>query len=682
MHAKSGDLATPPANVLPELQKLCGDEFKVTGVTSPWGSFTCSSTGTGSAAPAQTTLLSKDKTTGIVNVNWYSDKYEQKLFDGVYDKLNPLNKTDKNLQVEFTGDGFQGQGQKESGVPPFLLGFIAALIILGIVFRTFGATAIPLASAIAALTSGLGLIGMLSHAMSVSNITPQLTELMVIGVGVDYALFIVTRHRRNLRRGMSVPDSIVAAINTSGRAVLFAGTTVCVAMLGLTLLGVSFFYGMAIGTAIAVSLTMIASVTLLPALLSLLGLKVLPRKQRRLVRAGQFEEFQAKGFWGRWSELVANRRAVTGLLGLVVMVALAIPFFSMRMGHADQGNDRSSTTTRKGYDLIAQGFGKGYNGTLTLVVSGSGAHQFAQTLSDKLKAVPDVDQGSVIVAKELTPQLNQIFFKPVTSPQDIKTDDLVKHLRSDVLPDLYKNTPNHVYVYGQTAIYIDFAKVLTNKLPIFILAVVGLSFLLLLVAFRSLVIPLTAAVMNLLAAGASFGLIVAIFQWGWGSEALGIGKGAPIEAWAPVMFFAILFGLSMDYQVFLVSRMHEEWVHSRDNRRAITVGQAETGGIITAAAFIMITVFFGFILDPNRGVKLFGAGLASAVFLDAFVLRTVLVPSLMHMFGKANWYFPKALEKITPHVSIDAEDAAEARGISNGNGGIRPDEPDEVYTRV
>jgi len=677
MHAKSGDLATPPANVLPELQKLCGDAFKVTGVTSPWGSYKCGANGGATQAAGEPTQLSNDKTIAIVNVSWYSDQYEQKLFDGVYDNLNKLNSS--TLQVEFTGDGFQGQGQKESGIPPFLLGFIAALIILAIVFRTFGATALPLASAIAALTSGLGLIGILSHVMSVSNITPQLTELMVIGVGVDYALFIVTRHRRNLRRGLSVPESIAAAINTSGRAVLFAGTTVCIAMLGLTATGVSFFYGMAIGTAIAVALTMIASVTLLPALLSLLGLKVLPRKQRAAVRAGQFEDFHAKGFWARWSEFVANRRGVTALAGLVVMVALSIPFFSMRMGHADQGNDRSNTTTRKGYDLIAQGFGKGYNSTLTLVVSGNSAPQTAQKVSATLKTVPDVDPNSVVVGKPLTPTLIQVSFKSTTSPQDVKTDDLVKHLRNDVLPDLYKGTPDHVYVYGQTAIYVDFAKVLTNKLPLFIGAVVGLSFLLLLIAFRSLVIPLTAAVMNLLAAGASFGLIVAIFQWGWASEALGIGKGAPIEAWAPVMFFAILFGLSMDYQVFLVSRMHEEWVHSRDNRRAITVGQAETGGIITAAAFIMITVFFGFILDPNRGVKLFGAGLASAVFLDAFVLRTVLVPSLMHMFGKANWFFPKALDKITPHVSIDAEDAAEARGV---NGGIRPDEPDEVYTRV
>ena len=677
MHAKTGTLATPPANVLPDLQKLCGENFKVTGVTSPWGSYNCAANGTATPAPGQPTQLSQDKTIAIVNVSWYTDKYDQKLFDGVYNALKPLNSS--TLQVEFTGDGFQGQGQKESGVNPVVLGFIAALIILAIVFRTVGATALPLASAIAALTSGLGIIGMLSHAMNVSNITPQLAELMVIGVGVDYALFIVTRHRRNLRRGMSVPDSIVASINTSGRAVLFAGSTVCVAMLGLTLLGVSFFYGLAIGTAIAVSLTMIASVTLLPALLSLLGLKVLPRKQRRAVRAGQFETGPQTGFWARWAELVSRRKVVTAVVGAAIMITLAIPFLSMRLGHADQGNDRASTTTRKGYDLIAQGFGKGYNSVLTLVVSGQNAPQTADTVSAKLRTVNDVDAASIVTHKPLTPTLNLISFKSVSAPQDEATTNLVNRLRHDVLPSVYNGTPDHVYVYGQTAIYVDFAKVLGDKLPLFITAVVGLSFLLLLVAFRSLLVPLTAAAMNLLAAGASFGLVVAIFQWGWGSEALGIGKGAPIEAWAPVMFFAVLFGLSMDYQVFLVSRMHEEWVHTGDNRRAVTVGQAETGGIITAAALIMITVFFGFVLDPNRAVKMLGIGLSSAVFLDAFVLRTILVPSLMHMFGKANWFFPKSLERITPHISVDAEDAALAQ---QGGRAARHGEHEDVYTRV
>ncbi len=521
-------------------------------------------------------------------------------------------------------------------------------------FRTFGAVALPLASAVGALVSGTGVIGILTHAMSVSQVTPQLAELMVIGVGVDYALFIVTRHRRNLLRGMSVEDSIATSINTSGRAVLFAGTTVCIAMLGLITLGVSFFYGLAIGVAIAVSFTMVASLTLLPALLRFLGLKVLPRKQRRAIREGTYVASERVSLWARWSEFVANRKAILGVVAAGIIVLLAIPFFSMRLGHADQGNDPASTTTRKGYDLIQQGFGVGYNSTLTLVVSGPDVQATADKVAARVKTVPYVDPSSVFVLpKPLNDTLTIVNIKSTTSPQDQKTTDLVQNLRKNVLPTVYDGTGDHVYVYGQTAVYTDFTHVIAQKMPLFIGAVVLLSFLLLMLAFRSVVVPLTAAVMNLFAAGASFGVIVAIFQWGWGAEALGIGKGGPIEAFAPVLFFAILFGLSMDYQVFLVSRMHEEWVHTGDNRRAIKVGQAETGGIITAAAFIMITVFGGFVLGDNRVVKLIGIGLASAIFIDAFILRTVLVPSLMHMFGKANWWFPKWLDKITPQVSVE-----------------------------
>ncbi len=346
-------------------------------------------------------------------------------------------------------------------------------------------------------------------------------------------------------------------------------------------------------------------------------------------------------------------------------MVLALPFFSMRLGSSDQGTDPRGTTTRAGYDLIADGFGVGYNSTLEAVVTGNGAADAAyrQKVVAALQATPGVDPASVS-AVQLKNTVAFVSFKSTTTPQDAKTYSLVKHLRSDVLPPVYTGTTNHIYVFGDTAIQVDFAKVLAAKLPLFIAAVVGLSFLLLLIAFRSLVIPLTAAAMNLLAAGASFGVVVAIFQFGWASDALGFGKGGPIDAWAPVMFFAILFGLSMDYQVFLVSRMHEEWVHSKDNRRAIIIGQTETGSIITAAALIMIAVFGGFVLGDGRAIKLFGIGLASAVFLDAFLLRTILVPSLMHLLGNRNWYLPQWLEKATPKVSFEPPDELEPEGGS------------------
>jgi RND superfamily putative drug exporter len=668
LKAKTGTLATAPPALAPALIKLCSAGHDVAGITTPWQTVDCTKNAGVTAGDPKLLNTANGSTTGLVDITWINNHYDLKLFTGVYNDLKTLRSS--TLQVEFTGNAFQGVGQAQ-GVPPFFFGFIAALIILIFVFRTVGATVLPLASAVGALGAGLGLIGILTHAMNVSNITPELTELMVLGVGVDYALFIVTRHRRNLRRGIGLHESIVTSMDTSGRAVLFAATTVCIALLGLLALGVSFFNGMAIGAAVAVSLTAAASLTLLPALLSLFGLKVLPRKQRRAVRAGQFIEPHATGFWARWSVTVARHKTLLSLGAAAVIVVLALPFFSMRLGAGDQGNDPKGSTTRSGYDLIATGFGVGYNSTLEAVVDGPGATDpaYLQKVSTALQGTTGVDPTSVH-AIPLNRTVAFVSFKSTTSPQDAKTYALVKDLRSHTLPPVYDGTANHVYVYGDTAIQVDFAKVLAAKLPIFIAAVVGLSFLLLLVAFRSLVIPLTAAVMNLLAAGASFGVVVAIFQYGWGADALGLGKGGPIDAWAPVMFFAILFGLSMDYQVFLVSRMYEEWLHTHDNKRAVIVGQGETGSIITAAALIMIAVFGGFVLGDERAIKIFGIGLATAVFLDAFLLRTILVPSLMHVLGDRNWYLPKWLDRITPKVSFEPPDEpiAEEDSVLVGNG--------------
>jgi putative drug exporter of the RND superfamily len=382
---------------------------------------------------------------------------------------------------------------------------------------------------------------------------------------------------------------------------------------------------------------------------------VLPRRQRAAVRAGHFISDQPIGQWARWAAFVSRRPGLIALGSGALIIVLAIPFFSLQLGASDQGTDSKSSTTRIGYDLISSQFGVGYNSAVEAVVSGPGASRqaYLQRVEAALKTVPGVDKTS-IGTQELNPDIAFVTFKSTTSPQSEKTYQLVRHLRSSVLPPLYEGTPNHIYTYGDTAINVDFAKVLSRKMPLFIGVVVLLSFVLLALAFRSLVVPATAAVMNLLAAGGSFGIGVAIFQWGWGSDGLGAGPGAPLDAWIPVMLFAILFGLSMDYQVFLVSRMHEEWVHSKDNKRAVTFGQAETGGIITAAAVIMIAVFLGFLTTPGRTIKIFGTGLATAVFLDAFILRTMLVPSLMHLFGKANWYFPKWLQRVAPRLSVEA----------------------------
>jgi putative drug exporter of the RND superfamily len=670
VHAKAGplDAQHAPAGLSPALTGLCSANLHVASIVSPWQAIDCARPN--AVTSGNNTLLSKDDTVGIVNISWQGNENDVKNFTGVYDRLKGLDNA--STQYEFTNGAFANLAEAQKGIPPELFGFIAALIILGLVFRTVGAAITPLLSAAAALGSGLAFISLLSHTMNVATFATQLAQLMVIGVGVDYALFIVTRHRRNLLRGMSVPDSIALSINTSGRAVLFAGATVCVAILGLSALGVSFLYGVAVGTAIAVALTMIASLTLLPAVLSLLGLKVLPRKVRKAIKNGTYSYDARKTRWASWADFVAGNKAVLGCIAAAIIVVLAIPFFSLRLGHADESTDPATSTTRKGYDLISQAFGKGYNSTLELVLSGPTATDkgYLNSVADQLATVPGVDRGSVHPSP-IAKNLSFVEFKTTTSPQDPKTTALVKSIRRTLTPQLEKASPNQAYVFGQTAVFVDFSKVLSAKMPLFFLAIIGLSFLLLMLAFRSLLIPATAAVMNLFAAGASFGIVVAIFQWGWFSEALGIGTGGPIDAFLPVLFFAILFGLSMDYQVFLVSRMHEEWVHTADNPRAIRVGQAETGGIITAAALIMIAVFGGFLLGDARAIKLIGIGLGGAIFLDAFILRTVLVPSLMHLFARANWYFPKWLDRITPQVSVEPADDGRASELGDEPDGER-----------
>jgi putative drug exporter of the RND superfamily len=668
LHVTSGKLADRAATIQPVLAALCGPASNgIASITSPWGSLTCAAAGTPAQPTAgekasQAALLSADGTTGLGQLQFDKPQVLLPAAESIQKATDKLKSPTQ--QVELTGDAFQMLGQgAQKGIPPELIGIVAALFILALVFRTVLATLLPLVSAAAAACTGLAAIALLSHVMSVADFATQLATLMILGCGIDYALFIVTRHRKNLLNGMSVEDSVSVALNTSGRAVMFAGITVCIAILGLCALQVSFLYGVAVGTAISVLFTMIASLTLMPALLGFIGLKVLTRKQRRALRGHTIDLSEKHGVWYRWSHVIERRPILPAVGALALLVMLAIPFFGIRLGSSDQGNDPSSTTTRKGYDLVAQGFGPGYNGKLELVVSGPKAADpaFLKAVTQTLAAQPGVVGASIHAQPLPGGRLTFVGFTPTTSPQDQRTTDMVKHLRSSALPPIVGGGQTHVYVYGSTAIQVDFAKVLQAKMPIFFLAVVGLSFLLLMVAFRSILIPATAAVMNLLAAGASFGLIVAIFQWGWGSELLGIGKGGPIEPFVPVLFFAILFGLSMDYQVFLVSRMHEEWTRTHDNKRAITTGQGETGGIITAAAIIMIAVFSGFIFGDNRIIKLFGIGLGGAIFIDAFILRTVLVPSLMHVFGSANWAYPKILENITPQISLESPDTEHAQ---------------------
>jgi RND superfamily putative drug exporter len=552
------------------------------------------------------------------------------------------------LDVQLGGQAIGSTEQPSLGITA-TIGVLAAALVLFIAFGSLLAMLLPLAAAIAGVGGGLMLITPLSHAMSVVNFAPDLGALIGLGVGIDYALFIVTRHRRGLQSGLTPQEAAVAAINTSGRAVLFAGSTVCIALLGLLVLGTSFLNGLAVAATLTVVCTVVAALTLLPALLGLFGMRVLSRRQRRALAAGTPAR---AGLLARWAGAVQRRPGMLAAAAIAVMVVLAIPVLSLRLGSSDQGNDSSSSTTRQAYDLLAEGFGPGFNGPLLLVAQTHTSADVAalHTLEAMLPRVPDVAAMTPVAARAGTEVIQVI---PRTSPEDKATSDLISTLRGAAIPAVERGTTLHVYVGGITATFADFASFAGAKLPWFLVAILGLSFLLLVVAFRSLLIPATAAVMNLIAAAAAFGVLTAVFQWGWGSDALGFGKAGPIESFLPLVTLAILFGLSMDYQVFLVSRMNEEWAQGRDNRRAVRTGQVETGRVITAAAAIMICVFATFSLMGSRGIAEFGGGLAVAVALDAFILRTVLVPAVMHLFGNANWWLPRWLDRRLPHLAIE-----------------------------
>jgi len=539
------------------------------------------------------------------------------------------------------------------------IGIGAAAVILLVAFGSLFAMALPIVTAVAGVGSGLMLMAPLSHLMSVNGVAPILGALIGLGVGVDYALFIVTRYRRGLQSGLDPQRSAVQALNTSGRAVLFAGGTVCIALLGLLTLGLGFLDGLAVPAAITVVCTVVAAVTLLPALFGVLGLRTLSRRQRRRLRAdGPGRAGSGSSTRARWSRTVARFPAVLAAAAVAVMVVVSIPVLHLRLGASDASNDPSSSHAYKAYEMLAEGFGPGFNGPLLLVAqTRSAADRSALDRLDRaLTAVPAVAAVQAGPAQTRPPagpavEVTQVI--PTTAPEAQATSTLITQLRNTVIPRYTHGTTLRVYVGGLTATFDDFAAVTSAKLPLLLAAIVGFSFLLLVLAFRSLLIPATSAVMNLLAAAASFGVLTAFFQWGWGTRAFGLGAPSPIEGLLPELVLAVLFGLSMDYQVFLVSRMAEEWSRTRDNARSVLVGQTHTARVITAAAMIMIAVFIAFVLMGQRDIAEFGIGLAAAVALDAFVLRAVLVPAAMHLSGRANWWLPGWLDRRLPHLAVE-----------------------------
>ena len=565
----------------------------------------------------------------------------------------------RGVQVAVSGQVAENANPRSIGGtgPGIALAGVVLLLVFGSVF----AMALPIISALASLGTAIGVIGLLSNVLKMPEFSSQLVLLIGLGVGIDYALFIVTRHRQGLIAGWDTESSVVNAANTSGRAVLFAGIIVCIALLGMFALGVAFLYGLAVSAAIGVAFTMVAALTLLPALLGFIGPKVLSRRQKRGLaqRGPRVVGAGTTGFWPRWAGLASRRPVLSAAAALAVFVVVALPFFSMRLGAADQGNDPLRTTTRTAYDMLAAGFGPGYNGPLQVVaLDHAGPQPLAVArLRQAIAAQPDVAS----VGPPLTPpahggaSVTLLVVNPASAPQDAATTTLIDHLRSRTIPAAVHGAGLTVYVGGTTAIFTDFTRVLSQKLPLFIGLVVGLSFVLLAVVFRSVVIPLTAAAMNLLSIGAAFGILVAVFQHGVAGSVLGVNRPGPIEAFLPVMLFAILFGLSMDYEVFLITRIHEEWLKSGDNRTAVRNGLAATGKTITAAALIMILVFGSFMFGGERVIKEFGLGLAAGILMDAVLIRMAIVPAVMFLFRRANWWFPRALDRTLPRLGIDPD---------------------------
>jgi RND superfamily putative drug exporter len=565
------------------------------------------------------------------------------------------------LVVALGGQPIEEARQEEGGDTSFAIALLAAVIVLLLTFGSLVAMGLPILTALFALGVGLSVVTLGTHVFDTANFAPQLATLIGLGVGIDYALFILTRFRNGLDEGLQKREAAIHAVDTAGRAVLFAGITVIISLMGMLLLGINFLYGVAMAAAIAVLFTMIAALTLLPALLSMAGRRV---DRLRIPGLGsRATSIDENSHWFRWSRWIQRRPVFWALASGALLLALCIPTLSLRLGSNDAGTDPSGTTTREAYDLLAEGFGPGFNGPFQMVAAlpAKGEDAGLVALKRKLEGEEGVASTTAIsLNKAEDTGVFQVY--PTTSPQSVETTELLDRIRGELIPPIERESGAQLHVGGITAIFEDFGNAISEKLPLFIGVVVLLSALLLMTVFRSLLVPLKAMVMNLLSIGAAFGLIVAVFQWGWGASLIGVDNSGPIISFFPVFLFSIVFGLSMDYEVFLISRIHEEWEHRKDASQAVTRGLALTGRVITAAAAIMVTVFASFMIGEDRIIKLFGLGLASAVLIDAVIIRSVLVPAVMQLFGARAWWFPAWLGRLLPRLAVEPAETVHPTG--------------------
>jgi putative drug exporter of the RND superfamily len=642
----------------PEVQKKMEGVFKsveekphVTEVASPYG------TGGGAAA------ISEDGKIAYATIQ-YNVQGNKLNKDDTKDIIKTAQGASGNgLEVQLGGQPIE-EAKEESGDASFGIGLLAAILILLLAFGSVVAMGLPIITALLALGVGLSLVTLGTWIFDTAEFAPVLALMIGLGVGIDYALFIVTRFRNNLDEGLEPRRAAITAVDTAGRAVLFAGTTVIIALMGMFLLNISFLYGVAVAAALSVLLTMVAALTLLPALLTWVGHRVNKWKIPGL--SGGQNTMREDTKWYAWSRWIQKRPWLAAIVSGGILIVLCLPALSLRLGVNDAGTNPKGQTTREAYDLLAEGFGPGFNGPLTMVAKlpAKGEKVGIEQLCSTLKKEEGVESVTDVTFNPAeTVGLCQVY--PTTSPQSADTTSLLNHIRGDVIPPIEAKTGAVLHVGGITAIFEDFGDAISEKLPLFIGVVILLSAILLMAVFRSVLVPLKAILMNLLSIGAAFGIVVAVFQNGWGASLIGVDQTGPIIAFFPIFLFSIVFGLSMDYEVFLMSRMHEEWERTHDASESVTRGLALTGRVITAAAAIMITVFASFMLTDERITKLFGLGLASAVLVDALIIRSVLVPAIMQLFGKKAWWMPEWLGRILPNLAVEPAE-------SHGDGSAKP----------
>ncbi len=611
--------------------------------------------------PQGASTLSKDQATGYLSVTLsvspgaLSVNDAQTIIDAAAKPAQAAG-----IQVE-TGGQLGQKVSKPSTESSELIGIIAAMVILAFTFGTVVSMLLPIFNAIVALATTLAIVRLLSHATTVPTVAPTLATMIGLGVGIDYALFIVTRHFRGLDDGLELRESIARATATSGGAVVFAGGTVTIALVSLAVANIPLVTTMGLMAAIAVVVAVLAAVTLLPATLAVVG----PHINSLRVRRRPDPAHPKQGAWAKWANRIARRPVIAGLAALLILIPLAVPLLSLNLGQKDVAALSTKTTARRAYDLVSQNFGPGVNGPLIVAVSlGSPATGSSDSrLTTLQKDISSTAGVAAVTPVQIDKSGTTAYFNVIAKagPSDQATANLVGQLRSTVIPNAEKGTNMKAYVGGSTAGYVDLASNISSKLPLQIAVVIVLSFLLLLLAFRTVVVPVQAAVMNVLSIAAAYGVLTAIFQFGWLHSVIGLEGAVPIVSYVPLFMFAILFGLSMDYEVFLVSQI-EEHVHAgEDNKHSVVGGLVTSARVITAAATIMVFVFGSFVLNGDPTVKQFGIGLAVAVILDATIVRCLLVPALMIEMGRANWYIPRWLERALPRISIEGAEFFERR---------------------